>query len=393
MEFLQLAYEALKERKVRATLTIFMVIIGSALLIAVDGLSNGTKTYIEGEFEKFGTNLVVVTRKSQDFEIKDWFVDELKKMDGVVDAVPFIEQTVAIYSRGKTRSVIVSGIDQSKLHYVIPKLEIEEGTLVSETDTIGIVLGNQVAYGTRGEIFAWIGQTVQLIYTKVKEGGERETIRKSFVVRGVFKYLGSYFIPVDQVVWISLRAAEILFDRSGTYDGVYVITEDPDLNKQIMEEIKENYDVDVLTPQAIKEMVDRVMSTLTFFISSISFVSLLVASIGIITTLYTSMLERIREIGILKAIGFRRIHILKMFLYEAAIIGMVGGSLGLVLGVLMAIALKNYFFAQVPFITPIFTPGIFIEIWSMATILSIISGLYPAWRAAQLDPVVALKYE
>jgi len=160
-----------------------------------------------------------------------------------------------------------------------------------------------------------------------------------------------------------------------------------------MEEIKNNYDVDVVSPQSIKKMVDRVMSTLTFFIASISAISLFVAAIGIITTLYTSMLERIREIGILKAIGFRNIHILKLFLYEAAVIGIIGGTLGLIVGVAMAYLLKTIFFADIPFITPIFSPGIFTEVWLMATVLSIVAGLYPAWRASRFDPVIALKYE
>ncbi len=394
MEFLQLAFEALKERKVRAALTIFMVIIGSALLVAVNGLSNGTKSYIEDEFSKFGTNLIIVTKRGgEEFEIKDWFVDELRKIDGVLDAVPFIEQTCIIYSGGKTRSVIVEGLDQSKLHYILPSLEIEEGSYVSESDTIGILLGNQIAYSGPDEIFAWVGQTVQLMYTRALEGGEQEIEKKSFIVRGVLKYFGSYFIPVDQVVWVSLKAADIFFQRNGKYDGVYVITENPDLNEQIMDYIKSRYDVDVLSPQSIKRMVDNIMNTVTFFIASISAVSLMVAAIGIITTLYTSMLERIREIGILKAIGFKNMHILRLFLYEATIIGMLGGTIGLIVGVSLAYLMKSLFFVHVPFIKPIFSPGIFVEVWVLATGLSVVSGLYPAWRASRLDPVVALKYE
>ena len=393
MEFLELAFEALKERKLRATLTIFMVIIGSALLVAVNGLSNGTKAYIENEFSKFGTNLIVVTKRGAEFDIKDWFVEELKEIDGVLDAFPFIEQTCVMYSRGKTRSVIVEGVDQSKLHYVLPDIKVEKGSFVSESDVVGVLLGHQVAYESKDEIFADIGQTVELRYTVVKEGGEMEVIRKSFIVRGILAYYGSYFVPVDQVVFVSLRAADSFFNRNGEYDGVYVITEDPDLNDQIMNIIKEKYDVDVVSPQSIKKIVDNVMNTITFFIASISAVSLMVASIGIITTLYTSMLERIREIGILKAIGYKNIHILKLFLYEAAIIGMLGGIIGIILGTSLAYLLKNIFFARVPFINPIFSPEIFIEVWLLAFTLSVISGLYPAWRASRLDPVVALKYE
>ncbi len=394
MEFIQLAFEALKERKLRASLTIFMVIIGSALLVAVNGISNGTKHYIEGEFNKFGTNLIVVTKKgTSDFKIKDWMVDEIKELDGVLDVAPFIEQTAVIYSRGKTRSVIIEGLDQTKLKYILPNIEIEEGTFVSEYDSVGILLGHQIAYSGPDEIFAWVGRTVQLAYTRYTETGETETVKKSFIVRGVLKYYGSFFIPVDQVAWISLRAADNLFNKKGEYDGLYVITKDPSFNDQIMDYIKDKYDVDVLSPQSIKRIVDNVMNTITFFISSISAVSLLVASIGIITTLYTSMLERIREIGILKAIGYKSYHILKLFLYEATIIGILGGTLGLGMGVLLAYVLKALYFAEVPFIQPTFDVSTLISTWILAAGLSLISGIYPAWRASKLDPVVALKYE
>ena len=394
MDFAQLAFEALKERKLRASLTIFMVIIGSALLVAVNGVSNGTKQYIAGEFSKFGTNLIIVTKKgTSDFKIKDWVVDEIKKLDGVMDVAPFIEQTALVYSRGKSRSVIIEGIDQTKLKYILPNIEIDEGTFVSKYDSVGILLGHQIAYTGPNEIFAWVGQTVQLAYTKYTETGERETVKKSFIVRGVLKYYGSFFVPVDQVAWISLRAADNLFDKNGEYDGLYVITVDPSYNDRIMDYIKENYDVDVLSPQSIKKIVDNVMNTITFFISSISAVSLLVASIGIITTLYTSMLERIREIGVLKAIGYKNYHILKLFLYEATIIGIVGGTLGLIAGVILAYILKLFFFAGVPFIQPIFDIETLVSTWILAAGLSLVSGLYPAWRASKLDPVVALKFE
>lgn len=394
MDFIQLAFEALKERKLRASLTIFMVIIGSALLVAVNGISNGTKHYIAEEFSKFGTNLIVVTKKgTSDFKIKDWIIGEIKQLDGVLDVAPFIEQTALIYSRGRSRSVIIEGIDQSKLKYILPNIEIDEGSFVSEYDSVGILLGHQIAYTGSNEIFAWVGQTVQLMYTKYTETGERETIKKSFIVRGVLKYYGSFYVPVDQVAWISLKAADNLFKKNGEYDGLYIITEDPSYNDRIMDYIRENYDVDVLSPQSIKRVVDNIMNTITFFISSISAVSLLVASIGIITTLYTSMLERIREIGVLKAIGYKNYHILKLFLYEATIIGIVGGTLGLATGIILAYVLKTLFFVRVPFIQPIFDIQTLISTWILAAGLSLISGIYPAWRASRLDPVVALKFE
>lgn len=391
MDFLILALEALKERRIRSALTILMVIIGASLLVSINGLSNGTKDFVNKEAEKFGTNLIVVTQRGSDFEIKDWLVDKIKRIHGVVDVIPFIQTYAVVNFQGESRTVFVTGIEQDKLHYIYKGLEVEEGDLVAETDISGVLLGNQIANSFKTPIH--VGQSIQIIYKYTDENGETKYKKKSFSVRGVLAYFGSFVSPVDQVVFMSLRAANNFFNRNGRYDGLYVITADADLNDEIADYIKSNWDVDTLTPQSMKETVDRIINTFSFFISSVSFVSLLVAAIGIITTLYTSMLERIKEIGVLKAIGYKNYHILKMFLYEAAIIGLVGGTVGILGGFALAHLLRELFFKSLPFVYPIFSFDVVFQVWLMSVILSIIAGLYPSWRASKLDPIVALKYE
>ncbi len=391
MDFLILALEALKERRIRSALTILMVIIGASLLVSINGLSNGTKDFVNKEAEKFGTNLIVVTQRGSDFEIKDWLVDKIKRIRGVVDVIPFIQTYAVVNFQGESRTVFVTGIEQDKLHYIYKGLEVEEGDLVAETDISGVLLGNQIANSFKTPIH--VGQSIQIIYKYTDENGETKYKKKSFSVRGVLAYFGSFVSPVDQVVFMSLRAANNFFNRNGRYDGLYVITADADLNDEIADYIKSNWDVDTLTPQSMKETVDRIINTFSFFISSVSFVSLLVAAIGIITTLYTSMLERIKEIGVLKAIGYKNYHILKMFLYEAAIIGLVGGTVGVLGGFALAHLLREFFFKSLPFVYPIFSFDVVFQVWLMSVILSIIAGLYPSWRASKLDPIVALKYE
>ena len=393
MEFLILALEALKERKLRTSLTILMVIMGCSLIIAIDGLSNGTYYGINKEFEKLGTNLLIVTPRSGEFDIKDWVIDDIKRIDGVVDVVPFIQYTVVISARGKTQTVVVIGIDNSKLHLIFPQISFKEGTYVSSADSSGILLGNLVAYPSSEETFAELGLTVKLLYYRTLEDGSTKIFQKSFIVRGILDYYGGAVIPVDKAVFISLSAADSFLQRKGVYDGFYVITEDSSLNDMISSEIQDKYEVNIISPESIQKVVASVMSTISFFITSIAAVSLLVASVGIITTLYTSMMERIREIGILKAIGFRNSHILRLFLNEALIIGIVGGTIGLIGGTILAYILRDIFFEQAFFIYVIFTAESYIKTWFLAVGLSIVSGLYPAWRASKFDPVVALKYE
>jgi len=370
-----------------------MVLVGSGLLVAVNGISTGTLTYIDQQFSNLGANLIIMTPRGTDFEIDDNIVKEVSRIEGVTETIPFIQSVVRIESRRESQSVVAVGVDHSKLHLIFPTLKLEEGNLVSYTDSVGIVLGNLVAYGSGGEPFATVGQTVKLRYSTTIEG-EQVVFEKNFIVRGVLEYIGSGLIPVDQMVFISLPAANSFFERHNKYDGIYIITADPSLNDEIMDQLQDMYNVNVLSPQTIIEVINRVSNAISFFVGNIATVSLLVASIGIITTLWTSVLERIREIGVLKSIGFQENDILVLFLNEAAIIGMIGGTLGLIFGVILARILMIIIspeFATV--IQPIFTVESLVSTWLLSLGLSIVAGLYPAWRASKLDPVAALRHE
>jgi putative ABC transport system permease protein len=155
---------------------------------------------------------------------------------------------------------------------------------------------------------------------------------------------------------------------------------------------------------------ERFTSGNASFIQSIAFIALLVGAIGIVTTLYNSVNERISEIGTIKAIGAARIFILLMFLFEALMIGLIGSTFGVASGVFGAYALSSNggapgpgfgggggggggggSAASRPQITPIFVPGDVFNVWVLSVLLSILAGLYPAWKASGLSPVLALK--
>jgi len=152
-------------------------------------------------------------------------------------------------------------------------------------------------------------------------------------------------------------------------------------------------------------MIQNIMGYIQMVMGSIATVSLIVAAVGIFTALYTSVTERTREIGVLKAIGFKKWMILGAFLNEAILIGIVGGSLGVLAGIGLAQVLAVVTGSMRAGITtpmgpgmpgyvpPIFTPQMLIFVWVFCCILSVLAGIYPAWRAARLDPVVALRKE
>ncbi len=409
MRFFQLfsiSFEALKERRLRASLTVLMVIMGASLIVALDGTGNGFTNFINDQFSSLGANVIILQQKSGNVDVDKAMVDTISKFSGVQDTVPYIQQIVPISSKGETHTTVMVGLDQSKLPLLFPTVAIDTGQFVAQADSVGILFGSEAAKKstTATDTFADLGQTVSTFYQRY-EGDKLTVTRRSFSVRGVLKVVGSGVVPVDQMVFVSIAAANTFFDRSNNYDGMYVVTDSPDLNKNVQQLIRNRYgnDVSLTSPQSIADMINQIKSGVYMFISVVAYVSLLVASVGIITTLHTSMMERIKEIGLLKALGFNNHLVLTLFIEEAVIIGVLGATLGILSGAglafVMTFLVGRAFSGNVmgtsltSGITPSFSLGNFGSTWLICVALSMISGFYPAWRASKLDPVVALRHE
>lgn len=406
VEIFSFSFEALKERRVRVSLTTLMVIMGASLIVALNGTGNGFTNFINSQFTSLGANVLIISPRG-DIDINTALADEISKIKGVDDTLLFIQQTSSITSRGESQTSIVIGVDQSKLPLLFPTLSFQSGTFVSETDNVGIILGNELARSSGGkEPFATLGQTVKVSYQKYVNQ-QPVVFQRSFIVRGILNYVGSGIVPVDQMAFISTSAAKSFFDREN-FDGLYVITKDPNLNKAVMDRIRDLYgnNLIIISPQVISEMINQVTNGVYLFIRIVAMVSLLVASVGIITTLQTSVMERIKEIGLLKALGFTNKLILGIFLCEATIIGILGGGIGVLFGMTLSYGMSwilgESLHLETPSelqrsfairIVPVFDPWYVIFTWILCILLSMISGFYPSWRASRLDPVEALRHE
>ncbi|MFQ6075253.1 MAG: ABC transporter permease [Candidatus Bathyarchaeia archaeon] len=409
IQLFSLAYEALKERRLRAGLTILMVVMGASLIVALNSTSNGFASFVEDQFSLMGANVLILTPRGQNIEIDTTVTNTISKFSGVLEAIPFIQQASSLIYQGEEQPTIVVGMDQSKLPLLFPTFSLETGTLVSAGDRIGALLGSEVARSfDQTDSTTSLGQTVRIEFQGYEEQ-KVVVVQRSFNIRGIVECIGSGIVPIDQMVFISTSSADTLFKRGGEFDGVYVVTEDPDLNKEVRRQIVDKYgrDIVIISPQVIADIIQDISQGLSLFMMFIASVSLLVASVGIITTLHTSMMERIREIGLLKALGFNNRLILSLFLDEATIIGIAGGSLGILLGMglayLISALLEPGFTPSHPppggrrfftlRLTPIFDPINLASTWALCVVLSMVAGFYPAWRASRLDPVVALRHE
>jgi putative ABC transport system permease protein len=407
LKIVRLSLEALKERRVRSALTILMVIMGASLLVAINGTGNGFTNFVDDQFSSLGANVLILTPRSESITINDNLASRISTIEGVQETVPYVQQITTLRSQGTDQTTIVQGIEQTKLPLLFPTLAFDSGSFVSETDNVGVVLGNELSrLPDKSGVSASQGGTVTVVYQGY-ENDKPTTIEKSFVVRGQLSYIGSAVIPADQMSFISTSTAQKLFNRADSYDGLYVIAQTPELNEAVLHAIREQYgnDLVIISPQTVSNTIGQITSGIYLFISLVALVSLLVASVGIVTTLQTSVMERIKEIGLLKALGYDQRLILSLFLFEALIIGIVGGVIGVFLGIGLAHGMSAILGQNIKIQPNNIGPGLQVQIipsfdvwymvftWGLCVCLSVLSGLYPSWRASRLDPVVALKTE
>jgi putative ABC transport system permease protein len=439
-EIFVFALNAIKDRKVRSALTILMVLVGSSLLVAVSAFGAGFSDFFNRQFSNLAPNILFVSSVQQESDTTgvggvsappSAKITLNAAVEARIRSLPFIDQVVPSYqgditvqsgSESKTFSLL--SMDPTKLLLVAPTLTLTEGsTFPSSADPTAILVAEDIAFPP-GEAtpFINLGQSVRLTYSFVDpETGEAKEESKSFVVRGIIESTGNP--TVDNAVVIGLQPGDTLLQRAGKYDALFVAATSTDYVDIVEEEIRTLYgnDIGITTVQAILETVEEFTGGINSFLSSIAIVSLVVGAVGIITTLYTSVVERIREIGTLKALGARNLTILGLFLMEAVLIGILGASFGLAAGIGMgymlvssspggeesegngnatdstggstgdATEVSTQEPQQAETFVPVFLGEDMLRVWIISVGLSMIAGFYPAWKASRYLPVDALR--
>lgn len=190
-----------------------------------------------------------------------------------------------------------------------------------------------------------------------------------------------------------------MFHKSGQFDRLVVAAQSSDYVDTVQQEISGLFGstIGVTTPKAIMAVRATTLTGNSSFILSIGVIALIVGAVGIVTTLYTSVTERIKEIGTMKAIGAQNNDILALFLVEAVLIGILGATVGSLAGIGAGYGLSSISFTpgvrSSSSIIPVFLPVDMIKVWLLSVALSIGAGLYPAWKASKLSPMVALRRE
>ncbi|MEM2882773.1 MAG: FtsX-like permease family protein [Candidatus Bathyarchaeia archaeon] len=402
-----MALRALKDRKLRSALTILGITIGSALIVALVASTGGLTASVSKQIEKIGITTITISSTSPRFQITDEDVIAVRGIPGVKDVIPYISRRLSLNYGSSSLSVSLFGIEQGKIQSIYKGLALSRGTLADEYDPTGVIIGSAIA-NPPSESFPPLGVNEMLI---LQGGAGSSTSTYSFIVKGILAPYGAAgFLDIDEAVFMSLTGARLLF-RSAYYSGLYVIAESADAVDSVVASLQNYYgsSARISSPSALLSTAQSVTTQLTYFLGSIAAVSLFVAGVGIANTMYISVVERTREIGILKAIGYRPRQILSLFLAEAAVTGMIGGLIGTSAGVLLSFLLSGNlpFGFRVPGIGfrpgqsaaagASFSPALSAELvlfsLTFPVAIAILAGLYPAWRASRMDTVIALKYE
>jgi lipoprotein-releasing system permease protein len=415
--FVGLRYLKAKRRQKTISLNTLIsiggVTVGVAALIATLAVMTGFKEDLRDKI--LGTNShVVVTDRSRD-TIKEYreIIDKIKPVPHVVAATPFIYRQILLSSQNNVHGVVLRGIDPATEGTVTDiRRNIIEGSLddlshrteppvttgEEESGPLpGIIVGRELA----GRLGVFMGDVLNVISpvgsTSIGPMGIVPKIRR-FVVAGIFDS-GMYEYD-SSLAYVSIHEAQGFFNLGDAVSGVEVKVDDIFIADRVAGEIEDRLDVQYWARDWMR--LNRNLFSALQLEKIMMFVILvliiLVASFNIVSTLMMIVVEKSREIAILKAMGATRRGVMRIFLVEGLIIGLVGVALGVPLGYGVCKFLQHFYSlpSDIYYIShlPVKIRIIDVTLVSFAAVaISFLATLYPSWQAARLDPAEALRYE
>ena len=398
-----LALKNVRKRGIRSWLTMLGVFVGIAAVVSLISLGQGLETAVTGQFGALSTDTLMIQGADTGFSPPgSTSVRKMSKHDlEIIEEVPGIETTIPRLLR--VANVEYNDIlgfsftgsmpdDKKQIEEIYDSLnvKVEQGRLLKDGDKGEIVLGNDFV---RSDVY---GKEIRLGSTLKVEGG-------NFVVVGIlqrsstFTLNGAIFMMEDdmrRIYGISDEEIDFLVAKVEDENKIESVAEE--IEKRIRRDRhqkKGQEDFEVQTPLQGLETVQTIISVINIVVAGIALIALLVGGIGITNTMFTSVLERTKEIGVMKAIGAKNSDVLLLFLIESGLLGLIGGLVGAGIGLSMALivsqlansALGDVIFKVAPSIS------LLLSSVSFSLIIGIFSGLVPAYQASKLNPVEALR--
>ncbi|MFY9871358.1 MAG: ABC transporter permease, partial [Candidatus Nitrosopolaris sp.] len=405
-----LSLDSLRERKVRSALTVLMVVVGGALMVAINGISAGSAVFINKQIGTLAPNVIFVGpgSKSKTFQeapglattsprlpFNHEVVSRIKSLPFVKDVVPAYQAQVQLHVAGDNvpgdiLNINVGAMNARAMFIISPSLTLIPGSKIEGNNPSAMLVGYDIANppGYTHNPLIRLGQTVTATF---------DGISRNFVVTGILAESGNP--NVDRIVRINTNAGNSFFHKLGQYDEMIVLARSGSDVSTVVHEMTRLYGSDsfgIVSPAAIMEAQQHLNGGSSSFTLEVGYIALLAGAIGVVTTLWTSVNERTKEIGTMKAIGAKPWFILSMFLSDAILIGLIGSTVGIFTGIGLAYLLSVSGTSVggpsgASHIAPIFLPNDLVRVWLLSLTISLAAGVFPAWKGSRLSPLVAMR--
>ncbi len=398
--YLSLIIENFRRRRLRSWLTLLGIFIGIAAVVALSSLGLGLRQFVDEQFSALGTDKIIIQPKGSfvpgsqsTIELTKDDVDAVKRVRGVSEVTGFIVNNVKVEFNDQVRFHQMFSVptdEGKKLYDEINQFNVQEGRELEKGDKFKVVLG-----------VSFIED--DLFQPNVRVGDKIKINDREFKVVGHFERIGNS--GDDRTMVVTEDAMREIFGIKERVDFILARTSKGTTTKEVadrtekelrkfrnLEEGKEDFSIQ--TSEDLAESFQNTILVILVVLVGIAFISLIVGGIGIMNTMYTAVLERTKEIGIMKAIGAKNSDIMKIFLIESGLLGIAGGTIGIILGIAFsklvefAVGLTGN-----TFLKPVFPWYLILGVLLFAFLVGAISGTLPAIRASKLKPVDALRYE
>jgi putative ABC transport system permease protein len=403
IDYILYALKGLKERKLRSWLTMLGIFIGIASVVALIGLGEGLRGAIVGQFGFIGPDVLAVQASGINFAgppgqavarpLTDDLTNKIQRVYGVEAAINRYIESGTLEFNDRQDIVFAWNVPTGKDRKVFEdmlNLAVDKGRLLKDGDKFKVVIGNDFSKDDRFGKGMRVGSNI--IFNDLE-----------FEIIGIMNKKGSFIFDTSIIM-----NEDVLIDNFREDDSVNAIAvkvkdiTDIDNVKSNLEELlrkernvgKGEEDFSVESPESTLATLNDILFGVQLFISIIAFISIIVGSIGITNTMYTSVLERTKEIGIMKSIGAKNSTIFKIFLIESGFLGFIGGIIGVIIGIILAYSFA--FLGRISLGSDLIKADISISIILFSilfsTIVGLIAGSIPAIQASRKNPVDSLRF-